>query len=146
MEQINKEILNLPAHPNKNGYLRVFYNGRIQKQHRLIMEFYLISHNLNSKFLMEKINGIKTLRRDIIVHHINGNKSDNRLENLQCLSHKKHSEIHLEKYPNLTYNQKQFMWRSSICPNCKGRMNKYSQFCMKCFNIIKHPRIEKTEK
>lgn len=60
-----------PNHPNatKDGY--VF-------EHRLIMEnFYG-----------------RLLRGDEIVHHLNGEKDDNREDNLAVVSHKFHSELH----------------------------------------------------
>lgn len=33
------------------------------------------------------------------IHHINGNKQDNRLENLQCLTKEEHKEIHKRNRP-----------------------------------------------
>lgn len=66
----------------ENGYLIEYvkdYNkkGNV-KQHRRIMEEHL---------------GRK-LTKDEVVHHINGNKSDNRIENLQVMSRGEHSSLH----------------------------------------------------
>ncbi|MGX7895511.1 HNH endonuclease signature motif containing protein [Tsuneonella sp. HG222] len=47
------------------------------KQHRFIIELHLG----------------RLLREDEDVHHLNGNKSDNRIENLQVLTHSEHSQI-----------------------------------------------------
>lgn len=60
-----------PDHPNKTkrGYV---------KEHRLVVEKDL------GRFLT----------KDEQVHHINGNKQDNRLINLQVVSHQEHLRIH----------------------------------------------------
>ena len=42
---------------------------------------------------MEKILGRK-LGHNEVVHHINGDKTDNRIENLQVLTRAEHSSIH----------------------------------------------------
>ena len=56
---------------------------KVRHAHRLIMERHL---------------GRK-LTKDEVVHHINHDKQDNRLENLTIMSHQEHSEHHNQKYP-----------------------------------------------
>ena len=48
------------------------------------------------------------------VHHINGKKSDDRLENLIIMTHEKHRSIHWsgDKHPRYRID------RVKICPNC----------------------------
>ena len=67
----------------QNPYVESSRNGIKIDLHRKIMEDHL---------------GRK-LRRDEHVHHINGDKRDNRLENLVVLSPKEHMRIHKQIYP-----------------------------------------------
>lgn len=66
----------------ENGYLVEYKNGYNKKgnvkQHRRIMEEYLG----------------RALTSDEVVHHINGNKEDNRIENLQLMTRAQHSSYH----------------------------------------------------
>lgn len=68
-----------------NGYVRIlkpehpFHDNRgYVKEHRLVIEGYLGRY----------------LRKDELIHHINENKSDNRLSNLQKMSKVEHMRHH----------------------------------------------------
>lgn len=61
-------------------YKGIVRNGIKRDEHRIIMESFL-GRNLN---------------RHEVVHHINENKKDNRLENLQLMSLSEHSRMHMK--------------------------------------------------
>ena len=71
----------------RNPYKRTKRNGRPIDEHRAIMEAHL---------------GRKLTRFEL-VHHINGNKRDNRLENLKVVSPKEHSQEHEQQKHPLTW-------------------------------------------
>ena len=83
-------------HPNANkcGYVA---------EHRIVMETHI------GRYLTE----------DEIVHHINGDGKDNRIENLQIMTDSEHSILHMSKIGRL--------WVELKCPNCG-----------KIFNLEKH--------
>lgn len=67
-------IIHIPSHPNTSskGYVR---------EHRLVVE---------------KSIG-RYLKKNEVVHHINGICDDNRLENLVCMTNVEHSKLHTPK-------------------------------------------------
>lgn len=65
---------------DNRGYKIITINGKQVQEHRYIMEKYL---------------GRKLLTSELI-HHLNGNKLDNRTENLIIVSRNEHKKIHID--------------------------------------------------
>ena len=75
----------------KSPYKRTTYKGIPIDEHRKVVE----------QFLGRKLESWE------IVHHINGNKRDNRIENLQIMTQNEHNKLHKEKLP-----------KTKICIEC----------------------------
>lgn len=75
----------------KSPYKRTTYKGIPIDEHRKVVE----------QFLGRKLESWE------IVHHINGNKKDNRIENLQIMTQNEHNKLHKEKLP-----------KTKICIEC----------------------------
>lgn len=84
---------------DSQGYIKVEKNGKTVPMHRWLME-----QHLGKKLLPSQI-----------VHHINEDKSDNRIENLEVMDRGDHIRLHklgIFKNANNTKTHKQ-------CPRCK---------------------------
>lgn len=77
-----------PGHPCPHDKSN---KGTRVKQHRLVIER---NHQLFDKKYFEDIDGWIVLKKNYDVHHINGIKTDNRLENLQILTRSEHTKLH----------------------------------------------------
>lgn len=65
---------------SKDGYLLIVRDGHQVPEHR---------------WLMETLIGRKLILHEEDVHHKNGNKLDNRMENLEIISHTVHGRMHM---------------------------------------------------
>ena len=92
------------------GYKQIFYSNKVNGVHRYIMEQHL---------------GRK-LSKDEIVHHINEDKTDDRIENLLVMSRAEHSRHH---------NYKGLSNRIITCSNCN---NEFVKALNKITYAVKH--------
>jgi len=95
----------MKTYNHAEGYKRLIVDGKMMLEHRYIME----------QFLGRK------LEKNEVVHHKNGNKQDNRIENLEILTQSEHALEHSK--------QRQVSTIDIVCPCClqsfKKALNKY---------------------
>jgi hypothetical protein len=73
---------------DKDGYARICGTGHPYRDGRLMIQEHII--------IIERAIG-RRLKKHECVHHINGNRLDNRLENLKLMSKSMHSSIHAKR-------------------------------------------------
>lgn len=71
---------------------------------------------LHHRVVVENYLG-RILNDDEIVHHVNGDKKDNRIENLEVMGVKEHNSLHGREKGRLAVDL--------ICPQCKGSFTRY---------------------
>ncbi len=82
------------------------YNYAVVKEHPMATKHGYVLHH---RIVMENFLG-RMLTRKEIVHHLNENKKDNRVENLQVMSVASHMKIHAKGRAIV----------SLVCPQCKN--------------------------
>lgn len=88
---------------SKYGYIQIRcldhpFRGKddFMFEHRLVAEKYLLTDENSIE-----VDGKRYLRPDYVVHHINENKKDNRVENLAVMTKSEHQRLHSIKKPQL---------------------------------------------
>lgn len=82
-------------------------------------------HHLEHRYIWEQANG--PIPRGYIVHHINGNIQDNRLENLLCISRKEHYRIHKEEEIKSTGSEYYNVITKNWVSNNREKWNEYQK-------------------
>ena len=70
----------------------------------------------------------------LALDHINGNNSDNRLENLRILCYNCHGQTETFCRGNTRNNSALRPSPSRICPNCGGKKSSLSKMCSSCYS------------
>jgi len=99
---------------DSNGYRRRFVNEKEYYEHRLIMENYL---------------GRKLLSTEC-VHHINYDRTDNKIENLQLMSNNEHAKM--------TIGPKKYYPEPKKCKSCDKDYKYNNKSGIKQFNLSKY--------
>lgn len=100
------------------GYKYIRIDGKDVEEHRLIMEKHIG----------------RRLGRDEVVHHINGIKTDNRIENLQIMSRADHMRFHAHLRAT-----------SEPCKRCGAKLRIHGRgLCNRCYaNVLYKGELEK---
>lgn len=82
-----------PVRTDRNGYVAIYEPDRAFTDNRKRANTLPMGFYWEHRIVMERILG-RRLNRNEVVHHRNGIRTDNRIENLQLVTTKEHRQIH----------------------------------------------------
>jgi len=85
------------------------YKGKTYIDGRYVLQY---------RYLMEQKLG-RLLRPGEVVHHINGDRLDDRIENLELMTDKEHSRMHTAE---------RTVWCEIVCPACKSSFKRRKSY------------------
>lgn len=84
------------------------------------------------------------------IHHVNGDRLDNRIENLECIPHGAHRAHHRETEPHPTAGLRRACDKPHVCAGCGAgfmrRTHKPGSFCKPCLTRAAEERRPKPER
>jgi hypothetical protein len=111
-------LIHKPDHP--------FAHKRYVLEHRLVMEKYLRKYKPHSKYLV-KSNGIKYLDPKCVIHHLDGNPSNNDFYNLYVYLNQ---AKHLSSHKIYKYRKRAKLVRHTFdCQWCKKEISRFLRPC-----------------
>ncbi len=99
---------------------------------------FIDSNKLVHRWIVEKHYNIK-LKPSQIIHHKNGNKRDNRIENLEIILDESAEEIHKRKHIEKGYSDKYH--NKKQCPYCNNWVDDLAIACDRCGNCLEPHQI-----
>lgn len=123
-----------PIHQGKNNHR---WNGGKTKDKHGYIKILKPNHPMSDskgyvykhRFIMSEAVG-RILTRQDVVHHIDGNITNNSIKNLQLMTHKEHKSLHGKKQSNLPLNKK-YKKECCVCNTIIYGGNRL-KYCKKC--------------
>ncbi len=143
IEKLRKPEGTITKHKGYYGIITFKHPFRVRNRisrARFNLENYLRKNNPNNKYLVE-VDGIKYLKLNIIIHHKNFNKEDDKPKNLQILENQnQHTTLH-----NKTQKKNKYK-TYFLCGFCRKEISFYSKKCKQCENKNRGKNIEYKER